>query len=149
MAKLSRYRALICGVLSPLGALVLYALVYWTLKKVSSDLERDWLLRLSLSTTAMTLPFLATLFLVIKDHRRHTLSLSGKIGLVMAILSLGLLLSPVSDGITRWQQSRNMAMHDVEAPAFDTVDLYGKTQRLRDQEGKVVLVNIWATWCTP
>ena len=149
MARLSRYRVLICGVLSPLAALVLYALVYATLKQLSSDLERDWLLRLSLSAAAMTLPFLATLFLVIKDHRRHALLLPGKIGLVIAILSLGLLLSPVSDGVTRWRQSRNMAMHDVEAPAFDTVDLYGKTQRLRDQVGKVVLVNIWATWCTP
>jgi cytochrome c biogenesis protein CcmG, thiol:disulfide interchange protein DsbE len=149
MAKLSNYRVLICGVFSPLGALVLYALVYSTLKRVSSDLERDWLFRLSLSAAAMTLPFLTTIFLVIKEHRRHTLSLSSKIGLVIAGLSLGLLLSPVRDGITRWKQSRNMAMRDVEAPAFDTVDLHGRTQRLRDQKGKVVVVNIWATWCTP
>lgn len=149
LAKLSNYRVLICGALSPLGALVLYAIVYSSLKRVSSDLERDWLFRLSLSTAAMTLPFLTTLFLVIKEHRRHALSLSSKIGLVVATLSLGLVVSPVNDGITRWKQSRNMAMRDVEAPAFDTVDLYGKSQRLRDQKGKIVVVNIWATWCAP
>jgi thiol-disulfide isomerase/thioredoxin len=149
MAKLSNYRVLICGVLSPLGALVLYAIVYSTLKRVSSDLERDWLFRLSLSSAAMTLPFLTTVLLIMRENRRHALSWSSKIGLVIALLSLGLVLSPISDGITRWEQSRNMAMHDVEAPAFDTVDLYGKSQRLRDQKGKVVVVNIWATWCTP
>ena len=32
---------------------------------------------------------------------------------------------------------------------FDTVDIDGNPHRLADHEGKVVLVNIWATWCTP
>jgi len=68
---------------------------------------------------------------------------------VIAILSLGLAWSPVSDGITRWKQSRNMALRDVAAPDFVTLDLSGKTHHLRDQKGKVVLVNIWATWCGP
>jgi peroxiredoxin len=97
----------------------------------------------------MTLPFLVTLALAIKDGRRRSLSLSGKIGFAIAILSLGLAWKPVSDGITRWKQSRNMALRDVAAPAFDTVDLDGRPQRLGDQKGKVVLVNIWATWCLP
>jgi thiol-disulfide isomerase/thioredoxin len=149
MAKLSKYRVLICGALSPVAARFLYILVYSISKRFSPDLEKDWIFRLSLSTLAMTLPFLATLFLTIKDHRRHALLLSGKIGFVIALLSLGLVASPISDGITRWKQSQNMAMHDVDAPTFDTVDLNGKTQRLRDQKGKVVLVNIWATWCVP
>lgn len=40
-------------------------------------------------------------------------------------------------------------MKDVAAPLFDTPDLAGTEQRLADQKGKVVVVNIWATWCAP
>jgi len=149
MPKLSNYRVLIAGLFSPLIALLLYAFVYAILTQSSGDREKDWLFRLSLSTLTMTLPFLVTLALALKDRRRRGLSLSGKIGFGIAILSLGLAWNPVHDGITRWRQSRNMALRDVAAPAFDTLDLYGKTQRLGDQKGKVVLVNIWATWCGP
>lgn len=140
---------LISGLLSPLAALFLYALVYTILTRSSADLEKDWLFRLSLSTVAMTVPFLVTLALAINERRRHVLSLSAKVGLVIAILSLGLAWKPVSDGITRTKQSRNQAMRDVAAPPFDTVDILGKSQRLGDHRGEVVLVNIWATWCAP
>ena len=149
MAKLSNYRVLIVGVSSPLLALFLYDLVYSVLKRLSSDLEKDWLFRLALSAVALTLPFLLTLVLALKDRRRGALLLSGRIGLAVATLSLALAWIPASDGFTRWKQSRNMAMRDVDAPLFETLDLYGKTQRLKDHQGKVVLVNIWATWCAP
>ena len=149
MAQPSNYRVLVAGILSPLAALVLYALVYSILTRTSADLEKDWLFRLSLSTLAMSLPFLATLAFAIKDRRRRALSSSGKIGLAIAILSLGLAWKPVSDGISRWKQSRNLALRDVAAPPFETLDLLGKSQRLEDHKGEVVLVNIWATWCGP
>lgn len=35
------------------------------------------------------------------------------------------------------------------APAFDLETLDGERVRLADLEGKVVLVNFWATWCPP
>jgi len=149
VTKLSKYRVLVAGILSPPAALLLYAFVYSILKRASSDLEKDWLFRLSLSTVAMTVPFLVTLALALRDLRRQALTLSGKIGFGIALLSLGLIWSPASDGITRWRQSRNQAMRDVAAPLFDTLDLYGNRQRLGDQKSKVVLVNIWASWCTP
>ena len=149
MTKLSKYRVLVFGILSPVMALVLYVLVYGTLTRYSSDLEKDWLFRLSLSTLAMTVPFFVTLVLAVKESRRHTFSLSGKIGLAVAILSLGLAWKPVSDGVIRSKQIKNLAMRDVAVPPFDTVDILGKTQRLRDHKGEVVLVNIWATWCGP
>lgn len=149
MSRLSKYRVLIAGILSPLAALFLYVLVYGTLSRYSADLEKDWLFRLSVSTLAMTVPFFVTLALAIKDRGRHALSLAGKAGLVIAFLSLGLAWKPVSDGILRSRQSRNLALRDVAAPPFDTPDLQGNIQRLADQKGKVVLVNIWATWCGP
>ncbi len=34
-------------------------------------------------------------------------------------------------------------------PAFETSDLSGKTWRLRELNGKVLLINVWATWCGP
>lgn len=149
MSKLYKYRVLISGIVSPLAALFLYALVYSILTWRSPDLEKDWLFRLSVSTLAMILPLLFTLVLAIKDRRRNALPLTGKVGLAVAILSLGLAWKPVSDGITRSKQSRNMAMRDVEAPLFDTLDIQGKTQRLVDYKGDVVVVSIWATWCEP
>lgn len=148
MTRFSKYRVLIAGILSPPAAVFLYVVVYSILTQVSADREKDWLFRLVLSTFAMILPFLATLALVAKE-RRNSLSLSAKIGFAIAILSLGLTLKPLSDGITRSKQSRNMAMRDVPAPAFETLGLDGSMQRLAEHRGKVVLVNIWATWCEP
>ena len=149
MTKFSNYRVLISGITSPLAAFLLYVLVYTTLTAISSDREKDWLFRLSLSTLAMTLPFLVTLALAIKDRRQHALSLSAKAGVALAILSLGLVWKPVHDGILRSKQSRNQALRDVAAPPFDTLDVCGKRQRLEDHNGEVVLVSLWATWCGP
>jgi cytochrome c biogenesis protein CcmG/thiol:disulfide interchange protein DsbE len=149
MSKLSTYRVLACGILSPLAALFLYAFVYGTLTRASADREKDWLFRLTLSTLAMTVPFFVTLFWALRDRRRNALFLSGKVGLALAILSLGLAWKPVNDAITRSKQSRNLALRDVAAPPFNTLDILGKTHRLGDQNGKVVLVNIWASWCEP
>lgn len=149
MGRLSKYGVLISGILSPLAAVLLYALVYGVLTHRSADTEKDWAFRLGASAAAMVLPFIATLALAIKDHRRSGLSLSGKIGLGVAVLSLVLVCKPVSDGIVRSKQEHNRAMVDVPAPLFDTTDLFGNRQRLEDYKGRVVLVNRWATWCGP
>ncbi|MGC1686613.1 MAG: redoxin domain-containing protein [Candidatus Acidiferrales bacterium] len=149
MNKFSRHRVLIAGILSPFAALILYALVYGTLTSYSSDREKDWRFRLIVSAIAMLVPFALTAFLAWKDRRAQRLTLSGKIGLALAVLSLGLAWIPIHDGIARARQIRNLAMHDVAAPAFDTLDIAGQPQRLADHYGDVVIVNIWATWCEP
>ena len=37
----------------------------------------------------------------------------------------------------------------VKAPQFKLTDINGRTVRLSDYRGKVVLINFWATWCPP
>lgn len=149
MNKLSKHRVLIAGILSPLAALIFYEIVYETLTARSTNLEHDWLFRLSVATPAMLIPFLFTLWLVLKDRRQHPLSRSAQVGFGLAILSVFLAVKPISDGITRAKQSRNQALQGVAAPLFTTVDILGNSQRLADHKGQVVLVNIWATWCGP
>jgi peroxiredoxin len=149
MGRLSKYRVLIMGILSPFLAIFLSVIVNDLLLRFSVDPERDWRFRLSVSTVMMTVPFIVALVLAMKERRRAALLLSGKIGLAIAVLSLGLIAKPVNDGITRSRQENNSMMRNVPAPQFDTPDVLGKRQRLVDYKGKVVLVNIWATWCSP
>lgn len=166
-----RYVVLILGLLSPFLAQYLYVLVYSTLTQASTNRNEDWLFRLSMSSLAMAAPFLVTVLVAWlswrqqqpeetntrsakrRQQRSQPKAAAGswpvKVGLVLAALSLLFLWKPISDGTARWKQVRNMAKHDVPAPAFDTLDLDGKPQRLADHRGQVVVVNIWATWCGP
>jgi thiol-disulfide isomerase/thioredoxin len=43
----------------------------------------------------------------------------------------------------RWEKPKRTL------PAFELSDLSGKTWRLNDLKGKVLLINVWATWCGP
>lgn len=125
MEKLSKYRVLFSGILSPLLAVLLSVIVNGILTTFSAYPEKDWRFRLSVSTVVMTAPFVVTLVLVTKERRRAALSLSGKVGLAIALLSLGLVSKPVSDDVTRSKQERNSMMRNVPAPLFDTPDIFG------------------------
>ena len=49
-------------------------------------------------------------------------------------------------------QSRNRirpVLAGFPAPGFQVQDLEGSPVSLSDYEGKVVLLNVWATWCAP
>src|SRR5689334_15209445 len=38
---------------------------------------------------------------------------------------------------------------EAKAPQFDLKDVKGRTVRLSDYQGKVIMINFWATWCPP
>ena len=146
---MAKRRLLILGILSPVLAIVFYILVYNVLSGLSSNLEKDWLFRLTASAVSMTIPFFIVLVMALRAAKQGPLSLSAKIGMAIAVLSLGLTLLPMRDGFARAKQMRNRQLHDVAAPDFATTDLRGNPIRLSEYKGKVVLINIWATWCEP
>lgn len=146
---MAKRKLLILGILSPILAIVFYILVYNVLSALSSNLEKDWLFRLTASAVSMTVPFIIVLALAIRAGKKGPLPLSAKIGVTISSLSLLLTLLPTRDGIARLKQTRNRQLHDVAAPDFATTDLRGNPHRLSDYKGKVVLINIWATWCEP
>ena len=45
--------------------------------------------------------------------------------------------------------SQSASGQDVKAPPFTLKSIEGRTVRLSDYRGKVVLINFWATWCPP
>lgn len=139
----------VAGIVAPFAAILLYGLVYTVMTSLSRDLEKDWGFRLFVAAVAMTVPTILTFVLAFRQSRQKKLSMLSRAGLVVAALSLGLVAQPARDGMLRSRQERNLALHDVAAPQFETKDLEGRVRRLSDQRGQVVLINLWATWCGP
>lgn len=65
-----------------------------------------------------------------------------------ALLLAGLLIAQ-SGFDNRAQTSQQPDTHATVAPAFSLKDLKGRRARLSDYKDKVVLINLWATWCAP
>ena len=68
------------------------------------------------------------------------------------IKSAALLLSIAAIAAAADQPHSRAALLDAKdrkpAPAFRLTDASGKTAKLKDYHGKVVLLDFWATWCT-
>ncbi len=56
-------------------------------------------------------------------------------------------MSPVQEKL--WKAGFGIPQNSMTAPDFNGTDLEGNVVSLKDLKGKVVLLNLWATWCPP
>jgi len=69
---------------------------------------------------------------------------------MLALALLGALLA-LSQPATATEAPQNFAVFDAPAavPEISFADGAGQSKTLADYSGKVVLLNVWATWCAP
>lgn len=48
-----------------------------------------------------------------------------------------------------WKAGFGVPQQQIDAPLFSAEDLDGNMVSLSSQRGKVILLNLWATWCPP
>ena len=63
-------------------------------------------------------------------------------------LALAVALVALASGVA-WSMGSRVPVVGTPVEDFQLVDLNGKTQRLSQYRGKIVLLNFWATWCKP
>ena len=72
-----------------------------------------------------------------------------------SLLRAGLFFSFIFTGLAQANSNLYQAMNieplsaPKQAPAFKLEKLDGQQAQLSDYSGKLVLLNFWATWCTP
>ena len=66
-------------------------------------------------------------------------------------LALFLVVAVVGDGLTYllFQDAPRVEAVSVGVPVFEFEDMRGRVKSSDDFEGKVVVLNFWATWCAP
>jgi peroxiredoxin len=69
-------------------------------------------------------------------------------GAALRRLALAVALLGACSGAAMAQQAQASLLHK-KAPDFALTDIQGRQVDLKAYRGKVVLLNFWATWCTP
>ena len=74
------------------------------------------------------------------------------VGLGIGVVIFAILVNPkspqASDQILDTESAFGASV-DMPAPDFELFDLSGQKTSIQDQQGQVVLLNFWATWCGP
>lgn len=88
-------------------------------------------------------------------QKKNNLTLILMLVVTLALLAVMFLWNPTEVKAAPAPQSQEqieastIAKQGTEAPDFKVEMFDGKSVRLSDLRGKVVLVNFWATWCPP
>ncbi len=80
---------------------------------------------------------------------RKLLGLIGFVIIVLAAFFLYLNKDLISVPKTEQDFPNPVLKTGAMAPELEMTDVEGKTHRLSEYRGKVVLLNFWATWCPP
>ncbi len=67
----------------------------------------------------------------------------------IALILVCVVSAGVGFGTYRWWQVKHAAEAAAIRPDLEFRDLDGKAHRLSEWDGKLLLLNFWATWCTP
>jgi cytochrome c biogenesis protein CcmG/thiol:disulfide interchange protein DsbE len=65
----------------------------------------------------------------------------------LLVASMVFLIAAASGGCEGTEEALEPAEIGKKAPPFALEDLGGRTVRLSDHEGSVVVIDFWATWC--
>lgn len=68
---------------------------------------------------------------------------------LLAVLLLCLFSAAAGFGAWWWWQEQRAAEAAQQRPDLEFRDLDGRPHKLSEWDGKLLLLNFWATWCTP